>query len=158
MKERRNISPRLRLPSTGARRGAKGGANPADARLAPLGEVVFPDADDAPARLAQGAIDPAFAGLVGGQLFGPERGVVARLGGVFRASVPEAAVHEHRNPLFGKDEIGFAEDWAAAAPAGDSVPAEGYYQGQFRVLVAVPADAGHDVGALGRGENVRHGG
>ena len=35
--------------------------------------------------------------------------------------------------------------------------AEGLHQGEFRVLVAVAADAGHDLGVFGLGKDVRHG-
>ena len=92
--------------------------NPPNARLAPLGEVEFPNAHDAPAFLAQGAIDPLVAGLVGGYLFLSEGAVVPWQVGVLRTAMPKAAIHEHRVPELGKDEIGLAEDRLMTSLAG----------------------------------------
>ena len=41
-------------------------------------------------------------------------------------------------------------------PAGDSVLAQQLGERGFGILVATAADAGHDGGAFGFGENVRH--
>ena len=64
---------------------------------------MFPDAEDAPAATAEGAGDEAVAGLITGQLVFPERMVVGRDIGVFRAGVPEAAVHEYGEACFSED-------------------------------------------------------
>lgn len=139
-----------------ARRGNKGGLNPPNARLATLDEVVLPNSDDAPASLTQRAVDTAVAGLVGGHLLLPEGAVVGRELGVLRTGVPEAAVHEEREPLLPEHKIGFSEHGLPTAPAGDAVPAEVLHQGEFGVLVAMPTDAGHDLGSFRLGEDVRH--
>ena len=56
---------------------------------------MFPDPQDAPAELAEGAGDEAVAGPVGGDFLWPEGGVVPGLDEMPRAPVPEAAVDEH---------------------------------------------------------------
>jgi hypothetical protein len=57
-------------------------------------EVVFPDAKDAPAGAAQGAVDEFIASLVGGKFAPPEGAIVFGFGPVFGAIMPETAVHE----------------------------------------------------------------
>jgi hypothetical protein len=124
--------------------------------MAAGGEVVFPDAEDAPAAGAEFAGDEAVAGGVGGEFFAPEGGVVFGLGGVFGTAVPKATVHKYGEAELGEDEVGFAEDRLMASPAGDAVSAEQGSQGQLGFLVSTPANAGHHLGALGLGEDVRH--
>ena len=63
--------------------------NPGEDGLWPL-QFVLPEAEHAPAGAAEGAGDEAVAGLITGQLVFPERMVVGRDIGVFRAGVPEA--------------------------------------------------------------------
>ena len=55
--------------------GFESGLNPPNACLAPLGEVMLPNPHDAPAFLAQRAVDPLVPGLVGGHLLFPEGAV-----------------------------------------------------------------------------------
>jgi hypothetical protein len=57
---------------------------------------MFPNAEDLPTELAEGAGDEAVAGAVGGDLFSPERSVVPGFDEMPRAPVPEAAVDKHR--------------------------------------------------------------
>jgi hypothetical protein len=52
---------------------------------------VFPDPQDAPAKLAEGAGDEAVAGPVGGDLLSPEGGILPGLAEMPRAPVPETA-------------------------------------------------------------------
>jgi hypothetical protein len=84
-------------------------------------EFVPPDAKDAPAGAAEGAVDETVAGYVAGDLGFPELRVAFGLGGVDRTAVPETAVHEDGEFELGENEVRFAEDRGFAAPAGYTV-------------------------------------
>ena len=75
---------------------------------------------------------------------------------VFRAPMPEAPVHEHSHSLQSKSKVRSAGQRQMPPLAGDFVLAQQFCERSFGVLVATAADAGHDGGALGFGENVRH--
>src|SRR5437879_711718 len=90
---------------------------------------------------------------------------------MFRAAVPETAIHEHGNVLLGKDEIRSDDGracWPSAplplvyldhllsSPAGDAVLAEERQQGHLRLLIAPPANPRHHFRTLALGEYVRH--
>ena len=60
-----------------------------EAGFAFAGQLMFPDAEAAPAAGAEGAGDEAVAGAVGGDLFPPEGGVRFRRCGVEGAAGPE---------------------------------------------------------------------
>jgi len=49
----------------------------------------------------------AITGLVGGEFLLPEGAVVRREAAMPRTTVPETAIHKHRNPVLGKNEIWF---------------------------------------------------
>ena len=70
------------------------------------GEVVFPDAEDAPMGRPQGPVDEAVAGDVGGEFLFPEGRIAPGFGAVDRTAMPEAAVYKHRQPRFCKHKIG----------------------------------------------------
>ena len=78
-----------------------------EAGFAFTGQLMFPDAEDAPAEAAQGAGDEAVAGAVGGDLFPPEGGVCFRRRGVEGAAGSEAAVDEDGEAVRAEDEVGF---------------------------------------------------
>jgi hypothetical protein len=59
-----------------------------------VSEVVFPDAEDAPAGASKVAVDEFVAPFVGGKFLSPEGAVVDGEIGVFGTGVPKAAVHE----------------------------------------------------------------
>jgi len=71
--------------------------------------------------------------------------------------MPETAINENDDTLPAKGEIRFSKMPLAATPPGDAMRPEKFGKGQFCVLVAVAANAGHDLRAFFRGENVRHG-
>ena len=135
-----------------------------------LPQGVFPEAQDAPAGAAQGAVNQTIAGLVAGDFASPEGGVAFWFCAVLGASVPEAAVHEdckaglpeHKVRTDGENEDGGSrmEDWKPelemAAPAGDVVAAEELGQDQLGVLVPARAYPGHHLRPLRLGEDVRH--
>lgn len=104
-------------------------------------DVVFPNAEDAPASLAEKAINPAVPGLVGGELFPPERATNRRESGVPGTAVPEAAVNEDGQTTFWKCEVGRAGNFQVTPPAGNMMAAEQLHQGKLGVLVAAPANA-----------------
>ena len=70
--------------------------------------------------------------------------------------MPETAVHKDGQAGGAEDEVGFAKEGLAAAPAGETVGAEDPDEREFGVPVAVGTDAGHEVRALGWGEDVGH--
>ena len=128
-----------------------------EAGVAFAGEVVLPETQDAPAGAAQGPVDEAVAGVVGGEFLFPEGRVAPGLGAVDGAAVPETAIDKDGEAQLGKDEIGSdmkgraallrrLEVWAArqhgpttnfemAPPAGDFLGAEEVGQHDFGVLV-----------------------
>lgn len=65
-----------------------------------------------------------------------------------RTAMPKAAVHKHGQAIFRKNKIWSAEERKAAAPAGDPEPPEQLRQRDFRILVAMPPNSGHDQGTL----------
>jgi len=81
--------------------------NPAEAHAAAWGEVVFPNPHHPPAAPAQRSMHKAITGLVGGEFLLPESAVVRREAAMPRTTVPETAIHKHRNPVLGKNEIWF---------------------------------------------------
>ena len=121
------------------------------------GEIVLPNPQDAPTHFAQFAVYATIPGTVCGELLSPEGAVVCRPPAMARAAVPETAVHEDGEALAAEDEIRLAEHGLMATPAGDSGGAEQAGEGDFGRLVSARADAGHYLGALGPGEDVRHG-
>ena len=70
-----------------------------------LSQLMFPNPDDAPSEFAQLAVHAAVTGLVRGKFLFPEWPVAGGNFTMLGAAVPETAVHKHRDPLTGKDEI-----------------------------------------------------
>ena len=130
--------------------------NPSDAHLAPAGKVVFPDAHDAPAVLAQHAVDPAVAGLVVGEFPEPEGRALRGKNDVFRAGVPEAAVDKDGQSVFAEDEVWFSGQGLVAAPAADAGGSHERNQAQFCRSIAGAPHQRHDLGPLELGEDVSH--
>ena len=75
-----------------------------------------------------------------------------------RAPVPEASVDEEGNSLLGEDEIGPPDELGSAPPARDSVGPKDAHHSHLRARVAPAPYSAHDLGALGFGEDVGHGG
>ena len=101
---------------------------------------MFPNPNDTPAVPPQNAIHPAVAGLVRCHLLFPERAVVGRGVAMFRAAMPETAVHEKCEPRFGKYEVRLSKHGLIPSPAGYAVTAQESHQGKFRVLIALSLD------------------
>jgi hypothetical protein len=68
-------------------------------------QIVFPDAEDAPASPAQSLINQAVTGDVGGELLFPERTVAGGLRAVLGTAMPEAAVNEDCEPQLLENKI-----------------------------------------------------
>lgn len=147
---------------TGAASAKRSGARGAERFLNPgqhasrFPQFVFPNAKHAPVFPAKRAAYDFVTHCISGQLLHPEGTVAGWNVGMLWTAMPEAAIHKHRNPEFGKYEVGFTEDGLMAAPAGDVVTSEELHQGEFRLLVATSANPGHDIGAFRLCENVRH--
>ena len=138
------------------RSGCECGSDFSDARARALRKVMFPNPHDPPTGSAERPAHQTVSGLVGCQLLRPEWPVAPWHGGVFRATVPKAAVHENGDSEAGKGEVGLAKVFLMSAPAGDAMQAEDSDQGELRILVSVPANSRHHVGALRLGEYVGH--
>ena len=119
-------------------------------------KIVLPNPKHPPALRPQRCIHQAVAVDVAVDFVVPERGVAFRAGAVLGASMPEAAVHEYSDFLFPEYEVRFSEQGLFPAPAGDSVQPKKRDQHEFGGLVAVGADARHDLGALGFRKDVCH--
>ena len=79
--------------------------------------------------------------------------------------MPETAIHKHRQLELGENKVrpdlkpdtgNLKPDLHLPPPARDTLRPHQPEQRDFRLLVAAPADAGHDLGAFGLGEDVRH--
>lgn len=121
----------------------------------------FPDGDDVPALLAEGFFVAQVAGTVAVDLAFPPcaAGRGQAEGGTMLMPVPEAAVDEDHGAVFRQDDVGFSgKEYVFRAVDREAVaePVEHRAQGEFRLGVA-PADAGHDLGAFLRREDVGHG-
>jgi len=118
----------------------------------------LPYRDHMPALFAKRVFVPQVAGAVAIDLEFPpcEPGFrQAEVGTVF-VPVPEAAVDEDDGAVFRQDEVGFTgQGTVFRAVDGEAIaePVEHRAQGEFRLGIAT-ADAGHDIGALFRGEDV----
>ena len=106
---------------------------------------MFPDADNPPIGRTQSPVHLAVTGLVASNFGVPKFPVGLRASIAAWATVPEAAVHEERQPVPPKEKIRFAENILIPPPAGDSILAKQFYQGEFGVLIALPANTGHDL-------------
>ena len=120
-------------------------------------QLVFPDAEDGPAFLAEEFFGGAVAGDVALDFFEPVFLVGGGHAAVLRAAVPEAAVDENGEALFGEDEVRPAGDGDVAAPAFDVRGAEEREEVEFGGFVSTGTNCGHDAGAFGFGEGVGHG-
>ena len=70
--------------------------------------------------------------------------------------MPEATVHEDRDPLLAEYEIGLPKDRGMPPPAGDAVLSKNRSKSQFGALVGLASDTGHDLRPLGLGEDIAH--
>lgn len=104
---------------------------------------MLPEAEDAPARAAEGACNAGVAGAIGGNLGGPEGGVIFGLRAVLGATVPETAVDEDREFQGGENEIRFAENRLMTSPADNAVFSEDLDQAKFGVPISAPAYQRH---------------
>ena len=86
-----------------------------------LGEVVFPNADDAPAEFAQLTVYAEIPRLVRGKFLFPKGTIASGDFAMFWATVPETAVHKERQAVPPKKKIRPAENILPPAPAGDAV-------------------------------------
>jgi hypothetical protein len=134
----------------------KGRFDFADAGQRFFGQFVFPDAKHMPALSAKRFGDKLIPERVGCELLSPKWPVVDWQIGVLWASMPETTIHENNDALPAKGEIRFSKMFLSATPAGDGVRSKKFCKGKFRIFVAMPANAGHDLRAFGFGKDVRH--
>ncbi len=124
--------------------------------LISTGEIMLPQPHHPPSPAPQPPVHQPVPFLVRRELSSPEGRVVLRLRGMTWTAVPKAPIHEHHDLFLPKHKIRFAEHHRMTTPSGDAMPPEQFHQGQFRVAVPTPADAGHHHRALGLGEDVCH--
>jgi hypothetical protein len=126
------------------------------AAVSVFSQVVFPNTKDPPALLAKRFGYQAIPKQVCRELSFPEWPIVYWQLGMLGASMPETAIDENDDTFPAKGEIRLAKMLLAAAPAADAMRPKKFCKGKFRVLVAVAANAGHDLGPFRFGEDVRH--
>ena len=95
--------------------------SPQQPRLVLPRQLVFPNAQHAPASSAKLVGYETVAGFVGGEFTPPERAVAGWGGRVLRTAVPETAVHKQREACLPEHEIRFAEHRRVTTPARDAV-------------------------------------
>lgn len=127
-------------------------------RFQPLGllQLAFPHHDHLPAQAPQIAAVALVALHVLGELVLPE--IHPRLGRgrplAARVAVPETAVDENHRGVARQDDVGRPGKVAAAKPESEPHAVQQRPHDDFRLRVA-PADAGHERGASGGGEEFR---
>ena len=126
------------------------------ALLAAQAAPAAPAGQAAPAAAAQGAVDEEVALPIAPEFLPPEKRVAGGHAAMPGTTVPETAIHKQGDPRRAENKVGLAEDRLMPPPARDTVGAEPFDHHHFRGPVAVRTDAGHDGGAFGFGENVRH--
>ena len=75
---------------------------------------------------------------------------------MFGAAMPETPIHENRQTLSLKDEIGFPKNRLPAAPARDAECTENLDERQLCRLVALSANKRHHLGAFRLCEDIGH--
>ncbi len=120
-------------------------------------QFVFPDAQDPPAALPEGAIDKSVAGLVRVKFPVPKIAILSRGGVMSRAPMPETAIDKHRDPPLGEQKIRVAEQGPVPSPTADEQFAKQGGQPTLRPLVATSTNPGHDLRAFLNGKDIGHG-
>jgi hypothetical protein len=70
--------------------------------------------------------------------------------------MPEAAIDEHRDSLFGKNEIGFSEDTRLSSPTADATFLKQRNHPQFGITISTRTNTRHYLRTLGCCEYVGH--
>lgn len=86
----------------------------------------------------------------------PECGIALGLCAMLGTTMPETAVNEDGEPLFGENKIRFAEDFLMPPPTCNFVRPKKRYQRQFCLLVPARADARHQIRSLMFCEKIHH--
>src|ERR1017187_1456647 len=73
-----------------------------------------------------------------------------------RATVPKTTVHKNCELFLMKNKIRFADDFLISTPAGNLVCPENRNQFEFRILVPLGFDRGHDQRPLLFGKYICH--
>lgn len=71
-------------------------------------------------------------------------------------AVPETTINEYYDARRTKNKVRLSEYQLPASPTSDSAQAQELHQGDFRILIAMSANSGHDLRAFCFGENVGH--
>jgi hypothetical protein len=111
-------------------------------------ERVLPDADDFPSLAAELAVDTFVAGHVLLALSIPECAVGFRAGIAPRAPVPKTSINENSNLHFRKSKVGLSKQRQMSSPSRDLAALQEGQQRLLGLLVALPPNEGHDLGAL----------
>ena len=116
-----------------------------DAPLRILHKIVFPNADNSPALLAQLTIYELVAGFVCVEFPFPEGAVGFRHGAMLRTKVPEASVNKHRNLFSMKNKIRFSKDPLFPPPTSNPISPQYLRKNEFRFSVAGAPNSRHYV-------------
>ncbi len=114
------------------------------------------DAEDAPAAFSQLAVHFPVTFPVACDLGFPEFPIPLWRTVALGTSVPEAPVHEDRQPLPAEAEVGFPWELQMPPPSCDAFLTEELNQHPLRPFVTLPTDQGHHLGSLLLGEDVGH--
>ena len=135
------------------------GAGAADAGEAGAGgflEGMLPDADDFPSNTPESEIHAAVAGHIGLAFTVPEGAIGFRAGVTLWATGPKTSIDEDSDFLFRERKVGIAGQRKMPSPASDLVLPQQREQRLLGLLVPLPPDVGHDLGALLFGPDIGH--
>ena len=114
------------------------------------------DADDFPALVAELAADAFVAGHVFFAFAVPEGAIGFRAGVTLWATGPKTSIDEDSDFLFRGRKVGIAGQRKMPSPASDLVLPQQREQRLLGLLVPLPPDEGHDLGALLFGPDIGH--
>lgn len=121
-----------------------------------VSQFMLPDPNDPPSASSQCSIYESIPHLVGSKLVRPELPPCRRESRMFRAAVPETAVHKHRDPHLRKNEIRPPKNGLIAPPTGNVVSVHQSHECEFGILVATCSNARHHPRPLCLAEDVSH--
>ena len=113
------------------------------------------DPEDTPAAFAKFPVHFTIVLMVIDDLSLPELTASLRRSVALGATMPEAVIHEDRQPLLPNSKIGLTGKLQMTTPSGNSFFLKDLYQSPLRALIALAPDQGHYLGSLLLGEDVR---
>ena len=75
---------------------------------------------------------------------------------MFRATMPETAIHKNRDFFVAENEVGASDDRLMAPPTDDPVLSQDLHKPQFGLLIASGPNLGHNARTGRRRKDVSH--